>query len=462
MRKHLRFAALAPLVAVVGWYALRPGVIGAADEPRPAAQGRDEHPAPKGPRNRDAWTTAVEPKALSPNAKNGLGWLAEHQLKSGGWGQGEESVQMGGGNALRDTANVADTCVAALALIRSGSTPRQGPYRDAVAKAVAFVRGQIDASDSQSLAVSQVQGTRVQQKLGPNIDTFLASMLLAEVKGQMPDDSGERAVVAALDKVLGKIQRHQKADGSFEGNGWAPILAQAMCGKGINRARQNGVAVPDVVLANAENSARLAFAESARPAAAAPGVAAGEGGMIAYRGASLSGSASTRGAAGVELYARAASVGVLQDSVNTVSTQKKDLRDEAKNGKDEKTRSEARQRLAQIAESEKVNFQAQAAVIDRLGDKQFVAGFGSNGGEEFLSYMTLAESLVLKGGDAWRKWDAQMTENLNRVQNGDGSWSGHHCITGRTFCTSTALLVLMADRTPVPVQAKEDARGEAR
>jgi hypothetical protein len=49
-----------------------------------------------------------------------------------------------------------------------------------------------------------------------------------------------------------------------------------------------------------------------------------------------------------------------------------------------------------------------------------------------------------------------MTANLNRVQNGDGSWSGHHCITGRTFCTSTALLVLMADRTPIPVGAKKE------
>jgi hypothetical protein len=55
-----------------------------------------------------------------------------------------------------------------------------------------------------------------------------------------------------------------------------------------------------------------------------------------------------------------------------------------------------------------------------------------------------------------------MTANLNRVQNQDGSWSGSHCITGRTFCTSTALLVLMADRTPVPVQAGAKTPAESR
>jgi hypothetical protein len=48
-----------------------------------------------------------------------------------------------------------------------------------------------------------------------------------------------------------------------------------------------------------------------------------------------------------------------------------------------------------------------------------------------------------------------MTGSLTRVQDKDGSWSGHHCITGKTFCTATALLVLMADRAPLPVVAKD-------
>jgi hypothetical protein len=43
---------------------------------------------------------------------------------------------------------------------------------------------------------------------------------------------------------------------------------------------------------------------------------------------------------------------------------------------------------------------------------------------------------------------------LTRVQNKEGSWSGFHCIIGKTFCTSAALLTLMADRAPVHVTAK--------
>ena len=163
------------------------------------------------------------------------------------------------------------------------------------------------------------------------------------------------------------------------------------------------------------------------------------------------------GSAGVELYSRAASVGVLQDSVNTKRVVADRLRDQAANSSDKEERARAQAKLAQFADTEQVQREAQAAVVSRLRDRQFMAGFGSNGGEEFLSYMNIAESLVVKGGDEWKRWDTEMTENLNRVQNDDGSWSGHHCITGRTFCTSTALLVLMADRTPVPVQAKADA-----
>jgi len=451
MRRRWILVLFVPFACLAAWSASRLDLARAADEPgRPerAPGGETESREDRGSKH---WTTAVTPKPLSGGVKKGLDWLVEHQLPGGGWGQGEESQQMRGNREgtepLRDTPDVADTCIAALALLRSGSTPREGIYRDAIVKAVGYVRSQVEASDSESLAVTRVQGTRVQQKLGPNIDTFLASMLLAEVKGRMPDEKGEKAVDLALHKVLGKIERHQKQDGSFEGQGWAPILAQAMSGKGINRARQAGARVSDATLARAESGAKLAFQSMSGPTS---GRYARSGGM-AGMGSGMMGSA------GVELYSRAASVGVLQDSVNTGKLEAKDLRDKAANAKDPKARADAGRKLAKLAEAEQVQGQAQAAIVERLDDARFVAGFGSNGGEEFLSYMNIAESLVVKGGDEWKRWDVKMTANLDRAQNGDGSWSGHHCITGRTFCTASALLVLMADRTPISAQAEGDS-----
>jgi hypothetical protein len=456
-----------PVAAILFGAVLRLGPIRAGDDPGKPAQASDVNLKSPSVHGAKTWTTAVVPKPLSPNVKKGLDWLVEHQIPGGGWGEGEESPYMRqGGNdheSLRDKPNVADTSIAALALLRSGSTPREGLYKDAIVNAVRFVRSQVESSDSDSLAVTPVRGTRVQQKLGPNIDTFLASMLLAEVKGRMPDEASGKAIELALAKVVRKIERHQKEDGSFDGAGWAPILAQAMCGKGINRARQAGASVPERVLARAENGAKLAFQQTS------PAMAGGVGGSFAGEPLSVTRSAGRgaamgmmAGAAGVELYSRAASVGVLQDSVNTNTVLAKGLEARFANSRDQKERESTKEKLAQIAETERVHQEAQASVIARLDDKQFVAGFGSNGGEEFLSYMNLAESLVFKGGEEWKKWDSEMTANLNRVQNGDGSWSGHHCITGRTFCTSTALLVLMADRTPIPVGAKQGTHEAAK
>jgi len=455
--RHLLIMVV-PAIGLLAWGASRLAPVRAADEPGKQPQTSEGKSDSKTNQASKFWTTAVPPKPLSASVKKGLDWLVEHQLAGGGWGEGEESLQMRqSGNdheSLRDKPNVADTCIAALALLRSGSTPREGLYRDAIAKAVRFVQSQVETSDGESLSVTPVRGTRVQQKLGPNIDTFLASMLLAEVKDRMPDAKSDKAVELALAKVVRKIERHQKEDGSFDGHGWAPILAQAMCGKGINRARQAGVNVPETVLARAENGAKQDFYAFSPRMAGGKGRGVADSSTSSGRGSGMA-MGSMSAAAGVELYSRAASVGVLQDSVNTSKVVAKNLEAKLANSRDIKERESAKKKLAEIADTERVHDEARASVIARLSDKQFVAGFGSNGGEEFLSYMNLAESLVVKGGDEWKRWDSEMTANLERVQNSDGSWSGHHCITGRNFCTSTALLVLLADRTPIPAGVKK-------
>ena len=88
------------------------------------------------------------------------------------------------------------------------------------------------------------------------------------------------------------------------------------------------------------------------------------------------------------------------------------------------------------------------AVAGKLGNAGFVAGFGNNGGEEFLSYLNVSESMKAQGGKEWEAWKPKMIATVTGAQNGDGSWAGHHCITGRTFCTSAALLTLLVDRAP--------------
>ena len=375
------------------------------------------------------WAPAVKPKPLSENVKRGLGWLTEHQLPGGAWGQGEESSGMGGGAKLKDTPSVADTCLAALALIRSGSTPAKGPYAGQILKAVRYVCSEIEKSDKDSLSITSTRGTRVQSKLGPYIDTFMASMLLAEVQERMPDEKSLKRVSDALDKVLHKMHKNQRKDGTWDGRGWAPTLAQGMAVKGMNRAAQGGKAVPQPMLKRAESNSRRAFDKA-------------------------SGTFSAKGSAGVALYANGSNLSAMTDSVNTNAEDEQKVRRQLKEAKTPAQRQAAEKTLAGYVAAKTDLKAARTAVIAKLDDKKFIAGFGSNGGEEFLSYMSIGESLVVKGGDDWKSWDKSIAQNLDRVQNKDGSWSGHHCITGRTFCTSAALLVLMVDRSPVPISAK--------
>jgi len=286
--------------------------------------------------------------------------------------------------------------------------------------------------------VTDVRGTRVQAKIGTYIDTFLASMMLAEVKGRMPDEATEARVAAALDKVLEKTSRNQNVDGSWDNRGWAPVLAQSMASKGLNRAWQAGAAVREATM-TASDSYFLALGDPLDADTA------------------LRGRASS--AAGVQLYAAGASLGALQESANTNEMRKPALyaMSTGATGAKPEAQEEAARDLDRIAVTDAAHADVQAAVLARLDDPAFVAGFGTNGGEEFLSYMNISESLVVRADDDWRSWDAAMAENLSRVQNADGSWTGHHCITGRNFCTAAALLVLMADRTPVPVAVAEAA-----
>jgi hypothetical protein len=382
---------------------------------------------------------AVQAKPLSKNVRDGLQWLVKAQHENGGWSQGEESVQMGGmrptaqnaanGDSIRDTPNVADTCAAALALIRAGSTPAKGEHARNIRKALAFVCGQVEAADEKSLYITAMRGTRLQSKLGPYIDTFLASLLLAEAKGEMPDATSEKRVAAAFEKVMDKIEKNQKADGTWDSNGWAPVLAQSMASKAINRSVQKGARSNEAVRQRAETYARGQYDAA-------------------------SGSFGSGGSAGVPLYAGAANLGAMQDSDNTNQALEQQARAKLRSARTQTERQEAERTLKRIADNRSQLQKARTSIIGRLDDKEFIAGFGSNGGEEFLSHMYIGESLVAKGGAEWKKWDKSMTENLNRIQNQDGSWSGHHCITGRTFCTAAALMVLTVDRAPVPVASK--------
>jgi hypothetical protein len=312
----------------------------------------------------------------------GARWLIQHQGDDGGWGAGSWDRAAGG-----PASDVATTSLAVMALLRDANG--EPVHRQAVQRGVLFVVHAIEASSSDGARLQGPSGTQPQHKLGQNVDTHFAALMLGEVSKNVKLEEHTR-VDSAYDKVLTKVVAAQQADGSFDGNGWAPVLSSSVAAQSLYRARDLGKSVASEILEKSDDYQRkLVDAETGIFDASA--------------------------GAGVDLYAAASSL------ANNVDAAK---------------RPEARApALAEAAAK------ASADAIRRDTDR-IIAGFGSVGGEEMLSYMMISDTMAEQGGEDWNAWELKMGTHLVASQNTDGSWSGHHCITSTTFVTAAAVMTL--------------------
>lgn len=383
------------------------------------------------------------PKPLGDPVKKGLAWLASHQNSDGGWGQGGgwrinvQNRAEGGGNGrvegaeVPDPSDIGNTAIALQAFLRAGTKLDSGEHAEVAKKAAAFILEKVEAADNDSLYVTTVRDTQLQSKIGIYVDTFLAAQILSDLKGRFPNASDEERRAKLLDKVVAKIQKHQQQDGGFAGNrGWASTLSQGMCSGALNSAWAAGAKVDLAALEkdHVQNATGLDR----------------QNGVVAGGAASAD--------AGVEIYRYASKLGGMTRYAATNGQRRADLQQtvEAPASTPEQ-KQQAQQEIAKIDQSDADQKVLLEQVAGKAKDARFVGGFGNNGGEEFISYMNIGEAMRNKGGDEWKTWDESTTKTINGAQNEDGSWAGQHCITGRTFCTSSALMVLMSDRAPAPV-----------
>jgi hypothetical protein len=340
------------------------------------------------PRNNDAITASVQ---------KGVKWLVSVQGKDGGWGQdGGETSYVRQGERLESSGNdVANTAVAASALLHAGNTPTSGEYRESLRRAIEFIERNVEESPGEGLAVTTRNGTQIQRKLGPYIDTFLTSKLLAELDGNMGSTQANARVRQDLQKCVAKIEKNQLKDGSWNiAGGWAPILGTSMASRSLYDAKSKGVAVSNDAMARIDEYTVKSGKNSAAGGAGA-GYAAASAGVSLYQGAQ-------------EL-----------------------------------------EQLSRTRDDRVKNAKQIDGITKELSNAQFVNGFGSIGGEEFFSYLNISDSLHRAGGPEWEKWNSSMQAKVLKLQNEDGTWAGHHCITGRVAVTSAAMLLLVADRDVV-------------
>ena len=347
-------------------------------------------------------------------ASKGLKWLVSVQGKDGGWGQdggneGDNRKDVGLESSGNDLANTSLVC---LAILRSGTTMTDGPYRDALRKGVDFVLKNIEAAQAEGLEVTKRQGTQIQRKLGPYIDTFLSTMLLSEIDGRMADEAGQTRLRGSLKKCIAKIEKNQQKDGSWnQGGGWAPVISTSIASRSLWNAQQKGNDVDMACLNKVQEYTKNSFDAKTQN----------------FKG---------EAGAGVELY-------VAAQSLEQVSRPAAALPAPAATPAAEPAPTER----AKLAEEKAFSDKLKTAATAKLSADNFVAGFGSMGGEEFVSYLNISDSLLRSGGKPWAEWNGKIKERLVKLQNQDGTWAGHHCITGRVACTASAVMTILAERT---------------
>src|SRR5271163_3893929 len=104
--------------------------------------------------------TITKNDAVSMAVQKGAQWLVSTQGKDGGWGQdGGETSYVRQGERLESNGNdVANTAVAATALLHAGSTPSKGEYQAALNRAVDFVLRHVDESPTDGLEITTLHG----------------------------------------------------------------------------------------------------------------------------------------------------------------------------------------------------------------------------------------------------------------------------------------------------------------
>lgn len=377
-------------------------------------------------------TPKADVKPIPDYLEKGIKWLSDAQYENGGWGAGLASQQN-----IRDPKSVtidpATTAFAAMALMNTGSTLNDGIYKKNIKGALILLIDMTEKSSDKSNNITDIRGTQPQNKLGQNIDLSMTTQFFARAIPQLKKDKKlKRRTKAALEKCLAKIEQSQHEDGSWNDKGWAPVLQSAMANNALEMSYDLGeVTVNKESLDRSKNYQKTNVTDS--------------------------GSIATEKAAGIQLYAYSSVQRATAVDARIVTKTLEDVEEfEAIQDIETMPSAEAIEDVAVMLEDKGIKKEeakeiASSYIKNKVATKQMntdavLNGFGNNGGEEFLSYMMASESMVESSDNSWDAWHQKMTTRLGKVQNGDGSWSGHHCITSPVFCTAAVIMTLTADR----------------
>ncbi|MEL6535486.1 MAG: hypothetical protein AAFQ98_08745, partial [Bacteroidota bacterium] len=360
------------------------------------------------------------PMEVQTSIDRGLRWLSKAQHSSGGYGAGSHYHQ----NILDPHAvkpDPATTAMVGMAMLRTGSTLTSGPYQNQLQGTLNFLLEAVEQTPQNEIRITKETNTQIQTKLGHNIDAVLAAQYFSNLLDYVDHSpSLERRIRKSLEACTQKIAAAQQSDGSMSGDGWAGVLQSSLAGNALEAARYQGIEVEDTVLENAQS--------------------------YQYNNMDVTtGEVDVDRGAGVVLYSVSSSVRGAARDARTVREAVRLAKEEGRIEDDAEVSAEVLQDIGYDRE-EAMELNTAYQVYDQAKataqDDGVMNGFGNNGGEEFLSFLQTGESLIINKDETWTDWYDNVSGKLVAIQNRDGSWNGHHCITSPVFCTATTLLTL--------------------
>ena len=308
-----------------------------------------------------------------------------------------------------------------MAIMRSGSTLTEGLYKTHLNKATQYILKCIENTPDEQLNITDLTYTQIQSKLGGNIDVILSAQFLTNLLDYLDHDANlKKRVEKNLNVCIQKIQRAQGSNGSIANAGWAGVLQSGLAGNVLETAQSKGMQVDSVALDKSRQYQKDNYDVNSGTVDAEDGA-----GIVLYSVSNSTRSSAKEARKADELIEDAKNKGDLpKNAPVTVDNLKK-----AGMSEDEALKYNTAYQIYNSAKT-----QAQS--------KEVMSGFGNNGGEEFLSFLQTGESLVIGKDYGWKKWYDDVASTLLTIQNNDGTWNGHHCITSPVFCTATCILVL--------------------
>jgi hypothetical protein len=285
--------------------------------------------------------------------------------------------------------DVGNTSIAVLALLGAGSTPTRGPHWRATRRGIDWVMRRTRGYDEGRIPFRA--NTLLQRKLGENADLYLSSLLYSQLLGINTDLQDDRRMQAELTGMCRHIASLQKPNGEWE-TSYEPMLTTVLAWLSLKQAHAAGVTIHQ---ASPHKVVEYLRKECLEP-----------------------------------------QTGIFREQKwgrqERFVTQSGGLR--VFYGMDLGHTEEAR-RATQV--------------MLKMKFDQDVGG--RHGGEEFLGAVFATQAMFLERDAGYASWYPKIVKALLACQNRDGSWTGHHCITGRVFCTACSVLAMLTPDKLLPM-----------